>query len=151
MNDDLSGVRGVQAGAGCDLGINTPSQWLAAFAGRGDVVRKIPRADNLVMFGRVMFREIIGKVFSRGSPAELELLLCGSVFEPPISHVHGFCSALFDGVMDETEGGGVVKDDLGGRLLKSHFGEGEANGDGLFAIVERGTNFAVGGGGGDVF
>ena len=34
-----------------------------------------------------------------------------AVLEPIISHVEGFGALLLDGVMNESKGGGVVKDD----------------------------------------
>ena len=53
--------------------------------------------------------------------------------------------------MDETEGGGIVKDDACGRLWETHFVESGSEWDGFFAVAEGSTNFAIGSGRGNMF
>ena len=99
--------------------------------------------DILVMCRRMMFCEIIGHVFGGRSKEKLELFLGFPVFEPPIPHVHGFSTALFDGVVDETNCGGIVKGNWGRRLRETHFHQGESNGNGFFAVVESNSYFTI--------
>ena len=78
-------------------------------------------SDGLVMFGGVMFCEVVGKIVGGQFPQKFELFLCFAIAEPPVTHIHGFGSALFNSVVDETKGSGVVENYCGGCLGKSHF------------------------------
>ena len=139
------------AGTGCDLWINTPSQWLDELGDLGDVVGQIAVSDRLVMCCWVVFREVIRIVFSGWFPHEFELFLKFSVFEPPVAHVHGFGATLFDGVVEETHGSCVVEDNKGGLLRETHLLEGESDWNCLFAIMESCPHFTISRGGSNMF
>ena len=49
VDNGAPGVGRAQAGTGCNLGINTPSQGWSAFGGHGDVVRKVVMSDREVV------------------------------------------------------------------------------------------------------
>jgi hypothetical protein len=97
-----------------------------------------------------MFGEVVCKIFAGSVPTELELFLGFAIAKPVIAHVDCAGAALFDGVVDETNGSSVVKCDWCGGLRVTEFFEGRSDGNGLFAINEGGSNFGVCGGGSDV-
>ena len=56
----------------------------------------------------------------------------------------------FDGVIGKTCGSGVVYTEWGRRLGVSELNKGGANGNGLLAVENSGSNFGFGGGGHDI-
>ena len=62
----------------------------------------------LVMGQWMMFCEIVSKVGFASAPVDVELVLVDSVLDPVESHVHGFGSALLDGVVGYAVCDGVI-------------------------------------------
>ena len=108
---------------------------------------------KVVMGGRVVFGVVITKIGLPRVPVDKELALVGLGFDPIEVHVDGFGSFLFDGVIHEALGSGVVNlqgvgvvDLQGvqgscqpagvGGLWMSHFLQGGPNGNGFLAIGE---------------
>jgi hypothetical protein len=56
----------------------------------------------------VMFGVVIGQIFTARAPVDAEVVLSDSAFDPVKAHVHGLGSFLFDSVVGETCGGGIV-------------------------------------------
>ena len=65
-------------------------------------------ADGGVVFGRVMFCEVVGVILAAGKPVDLELALFHTVTHPVETHVDGFGAALTDAGVDDAEGGIVI-------------------------------------------
>ncbi len=63
---------------------------------------------SAVVGSRVMLGVIIGKIVCSGPPVDQELPLAGPVLDPVESHVDGLGSFLFDGVVGESLGSGVI-------------------------------------------
>ena len=80
------------------------------------------------MAGRVMLGVIVTKVFVAGAPVDEEVALADAILEPVESHVHGFGAFLFDGVVGEAGGRGVVSLDGRGWLWVAKFFEGDTEG-----------------------
>jgi hypothetical protein len=78
------------------------------------------------------------------------LLLLDPVSYPIESHVHGFGSSLFDGVIDDSIGGAIVGLNGSGWLGVAQVCKGGAKGDPLFAVIEEGREFSFGCGRHDV-
>ncbi len=98
------------------------------------------------MGGRVMLGVIIGKVVRPRPPVDQELSLACPVLDPIKTHVDCFGSFLFDGVIGETFGSGVVDLHRRWRLRMSHLLERGPNGDGFLSIEVGGGNFGFGSG-----
>ncbi len=69
----------------------------------------------------VMFGEIIGIVVKAASPVDDEFAVGNAVFDPVETHVDGFGSALFDGVVGNSGSAGIIGLDGGGSLWVPHF------------------------------
>ena len=50
----------------------------------------------------MVLSEAVSPIFISWSPANFEMTLLHSVFKPMESHVDGFASVLFDGVIDDS-------------------------------------------------
>lgn len=96
-----------------------------------------------------MLRKIIGEIVCAFAPVDQEMALAHPVADPVKTHIHGFGATLFDGVVCDTGGAGIVGLDGGCRLWMSHVAEGVAEHGGLFSIEEEGTKFGLGGRGED--
>jgi hypothetical protein len=101
-------------------------------------------------FWRVVFGEVIGKVGFAGLPMDAEVALADMVADPIETHVDCFRSALFDGIIDDAMGTGVIDLDGCWRLRPIHFFEGDAKRTGVLGVVKACTNFCFGGGRKDV-
>eukprot|EP00980_Cylindrotheca_fusiformis_P000015 scaffold5_cov98-Cylindrotheca_fusiformis.AAC.2 len=64
--------------------------------------------------------EVIGKVGAAGFPKHVELSLGDAVADPVVAHVDVASLVLFDGVVGDTRGGGVVSLDGRGWLRMVH-------------------------------
>jgi hypothetical protein len=56
----------------------------------------------------VMFGVVIGQIVTARAPVDAEVVLSDLTFDPVKAHVHGLVSFLFDSVVGETCGGGIV-------------------------------------------
>jgi hypothetical protein len=77
--------------------------------------------DMLVNVCGVVFRWIIAQVFLTRLIIKLEILLCFSIQEPEISHLHCMVTLLFDSVIDNANSKGVVNVDGCWRLWMPKF------------------------------
>ena len=76
-------------------------------------------------------------------------MLAHAVTNPIEAHVNGFGSALFDRVVDNTGGAGIVGLDRCGRLRMAHVMECSAEPSCILSIVEEGAQFGFRGRGED--
>ena len=65
-------------------------------------------ADLLMYVGRVVFRGIIAQVFLPGLIVKFELLLLFAIKKPEVLHLHCAGELMFDGIVDNANGGSVV-------------------------------------------
>ena len=95
----------------------------------------------LVVFGREVLGEVIGKVFISLLPVQAELILLDAASNPVETHVRGFGAlpAHFSG--EDTVGIHAVGFDRGGRLRVAHFDESCADGNILLAVEENCSSF----------
>jgi hypothetical protein len=114
-------------------------------------IEKVPGPHLAVMSGRVMFSEVVSQIVSAAAPVDKELALGDAVSDPVEAHVDGFGAALFDGVVGNARGTGVVGLDGSGWLGMSHLGEGGPEPGTIFGIVEEGAKFGFGGRGDNSF
>jgi hypothetical protein len=77
-----------------------------------------------MMFRGVVFREVIDKVGFAGLPMDAEVALADTVAYPIEAHVDCFRVALFDGIIDDAMGAGVIDLDGCWQLRPIHFFEG---------------------------
>eukprot|EP00980_Cylindrotheca_fusiformis_P017524 scaffold5497_cov135-Cylindrotheca_fusiformis.AAC.3 len=98
----------------------------------------------------VVLCEVIGKVGAAGFPEDVELSLGDAVADPVVSHVDVASLVLFDGVVGDTRGGGVVSLDGRGGLRMVHVEKCLAEDQGLFQIDKQSTTLGFGSGAGDV-
>ena len=97
-----------------------------------------------------MLGEVIDQVGFAGDPVIHELVLRLVISEPVESHVHGFCSLLFDDTVGDAIGSAVVGANRCGRLWMAEFNEGEVKSDGESGIEKEGCNFSLSSRGHDV-
>ena len=90
--------------------------------------QKVSRAHGDVMFGGMMFCEVIGAVGRAAVPVDMVLVLTDAVADPVETHVHSFGAFLFDGVVGEAGGCGVVSLDWRSGLWVAEFCEGDTEG-----------------------
>ena len=69
---------------------------------------QVSGAHRLVVFGREVFGVVVGQIFVARSPMDTKLTLADTISHPVKAHVDGFGAALFDRVVDDTSGAGVV-------------------------------------------
>ena len=60
------------------------------------------------MCGWMVFSKVICQVFLSAVPADVELSLLDSVYEPAESHINCFASVLFEDAVDNTIGSVVI-------------------------------------------
>ena len=63
-----------------------------------------------------MFCVVVGQIRATGGPINIELSLVDAVAHPVEPHVDSLGAALFDGVVEDAGGIGVINDDGGGWL-----------------------------------
>jgi len=90
---------------GSRAGFNTPSQNSGSLYG---CLEKVCGTHSPVVAGRMVFGVIITQIFGSRAPVDEELFLAHAVLDPVEAHVDGFGPFLFDCVVGETGGGGVV-------------------------------------------
>jgi hypothetical protein len=73
-----------------------------------------------------MLGEVIGSIVEAFASVNEELTIFDAIFYPVKAHVNGFGSTLFDIVVGDTGGNGIVGLDWGSRLWVAHFSEGSA-------------------------
>ena len=95
----------------------------------------------------MMLAGVVSKVLVTGFPMDNELALANTVADTVKAHVNGFGSLLFNGVVDDTFGGGVVSLDGGRWLGVAEFFKSGVDRGGILGVVEEGTNFGFSGGG----
>ena len=93
--------------------------------------------------------EVIGIVFEASAPVDEEITLGDAVFDPVEAHVDGFGAALFDGIIGNTGGAGIICLDGRGGLRVTHIFQGGAKGGAVFTVVEEGAELGLSGGGED--
>ena len=91
-----------------------------------------------------MFGVVISKVLDARFPMYVELVLSNTVTDPVKTHINCFRPALFDGIVDDTGGAGIVDLNRSCGLGPAEFEEGGANGTSILGIVEAGANFSFG-------
>ena len=106
---------------------------------------KVNISHASVMFGREVFGELIGKVFSSLLSVEAKCFLLDATPHPVEVHVkcHGAFMAHVSG--DDAMEGFAVSFDWSGSLRMSHFNQGCADGNSLLAVEEDCTGFSLGG------
>ena len=70
-----------------------------------------------------MFGEVVGQIVGTAAPVDKELALVDAVSDPVEAHVNGFGATLFDSVVCNAGGAGIVGLDGSGRLGMAHLGE----------------------------
>jgi len=100
-----------------------------------------------MMRDREMFGKEVCFVVCTCSPLNLELLLAFTVLEPVVLRVDGFGPALFDGLVGNTDSGGVVTSYWCWWLGAPHFFERVAIWNCIDTIVETTRRFSFGNGG----
>ena len=133
------------------VGMNTLSQCSRGGTtreeGRGGWLVRVDWADKLVMFGRMMFGDVVAEVFGAWAPGDGDRLVTNLIGDPKIAHLHSTGALTFDCVVGNTSGSAVVADDGRGWLGMSHFSEGDAENFGFFGVEEQSTKFSFGSGG----
>lgn len=94
------------------------------------------------MFARMMFGGIIAQIQCTWGPINMELALADAVFDPEESHVHGFGALLFDGVVGNAVGCGIVGGERSGTLFVAKFFKGDSFRDSLLAIEKESCKFS---------
>ena len=99
-----------------------------------------------VIYERLVFGEVIGKVFRSLLPVEAELFLLGATPHTGEAHVKlfGAFPAHVDG--EDAVGGFDTSLDRSGRSRMAHLNEGFADENSLLAVVEDCTSFSLGSG-----
>ncbi len=92
-----------------------------------------------MMCPRVVFTLVISKILFTRVPFDIVCILGNLITHPKMSHFHQARSLLFDSVVRNAYGGGVVA--MGGCfwLRMAQFFKGQTNNDALFAVQEEGT------------
>ena len=95
---------------------------------------KVYVPDMLVVLGREVLGEVIGKFFGSLLPVQAELVLLDSAAHPVETHVKGFGALPAHVAGEDSVEGCTVGFDWGGRLWLAHFDEGRADGNSLVAV-----------------
>ncbi len=103
-------------------------------------------SDMLVYVGSVVFRGIIAQVFLPRLIVKFEVLLSFPIKQPEVPHFHGTGALVFDGIVDNANGGSVVDVNRRRWLWVSEFGKSEMEDFGFLCIEEEGTQFGLGSG-----
>jgi hypothetical protein len=90
--------------------------------------------------------EIVCQVVGAASPVDDELALMGAIFDPIGSHVHGLGASLFDCILGNSCGAGIVWCLNGSSMLwVPHVFKGGSEHGAVFAVVEEASKFCFGG------
>ncbi len=98
----------------------------------------------MMYVGRVVFQGIIVQVFLPGLVVKFEVLLYFTIKKPEVPHLHCLGALLFDGIVDNANGGSVVDVDRRRWLWVSKFGKSETEDLGFLSIEKVGTQFGFG-------
>jgi len=90
----------------------------------------------------MMFGNIISKVETPGCPIDIELFVQDSVLDPVETHVNSLGTFLFDSVIGNACGRGVVSLERGGWLGMPHFIESVSDGHGFSSIEKECPKFS---------
>ena len=93
-------------------------------------------AHSFVMFGCMVLCKVIGAVDCGLAPVDVILALAHAIANPIKSHVDCFGPFLFDGVIGETGGRGVVGFDGSGWLWVPKLGQARPNRASFFSVVK---------------
>ncbi len=102
-------------------------------------------ADMLMYVSHVVFRGIVAKVFLSGLIIKFEVFLHFAVKKPEVLHLHCAGALVFDGIVDNANGGSVVYVDRHQWLWVFKFGKSEMEDLGFLCIEKEGTQFGFGG------
>ena len=105
--------------------------------------QEISRSHGDMVFGGMMFGEVISAVSGAAPPIDMVLFLSDAVADPIKAHVHCFGVLLLHGFVGDAAGGAVVSDHRGGRLGVPQFFQGDAEGRAFFAVVKEGGEFSL--------
>ena len=72
---------------------------------------------------RIVLGAVVGKIGVPGGPVEVELALGFAAVDPPELHVHGLDVLGNDGVIDDSDGSGVIGLDWRLGLWPTHLDE----------------------------
>ena len=106
---------------------------------------EIHRAHCAMMARRMVLGMIVAEVLLARSPVDKKLSLSDAIANPVETHIHGFGAFLLDCVVGKSRRRGVVGLHGCGWLRVSKFGEGDADGYGFLAIVEKRADFGFSG------
>jgi hypothetical protein len=98
-----------------------------------------------VVFQRMVFTEVVGKIVGSFFPMDSEVALMDTVSDPAKTHVDHFGAALLHCVVDDAGGTRVVGLDWSGRMWPAYFDEHIAKDATILGIVEAIANFCFGG------
>jgi hypothetical protein len=104
----------------------------------------VNRSHSAMMFRWMMFSEIVAVVAFAGPPVNEELSLADTVTNPVKSHVHGFGSFLFDGIVGDAQCSAIVSSYGHGSLGMSKFFERDTFWYGFLAIDKETCKFGFG-------
>ena len=99
----------------------------------------IIRSDVLMNFSRVVYRCIVAQVFLTGLIIKFEVFLCFAIQQPEVLHINCTGSLVFDCVIDNANGSGVVNVNGCRWLWMAEFREGKPQDLGLLSIEEECT------------
>ena len=83
-----------------------------------------------------MFRVVVCKIVGALAPMDKEMALADAIPHPIKAHIHGFGPSLFDGIIADAGGAGVVGLDGSGWLWVLHVFEDGSEHGGFLRIVE---------------
>ena len=86
------------------------------------------RADLDMMRRCMVFGEIVSQVNATATPINEKLTLTNAIANPVKTHVDGFGSPLFDGVVGDATGGAIVGLEWGWWLYMPEFFKCDAHG-----------------------
>jgi hypothetical protein len=89
-------------------------------------VEQVHATHAAMVCKRMLFGEVIGQIVRATAPMDDELALGHAIAHPIEVHVNGLGATLFDGVVGNASGTGVVGLNGGGRLGVAHVGEESA-------------------------
>jgi hypothetical protein len=93
----------------------------------------------LMMFGGVMFGDVIAKILHAGVPENANITVADLVDDPEVPHFHGSGALAFHGAVGNSYGGGIVTVNGRGWLRVTHFLKDEAYDFDFLSVEEEGT------------
>ena len=94
---------------------------------------------------RMVLGEVVSEVVAAFAPMDDVLVLGDAVFNPIKTHVHGFGSALLDGVIDDTGCARIVSLYWRRSLRVSEFEQCDAERRCIFCVVKKRAGFGFSG------